>query len=210
MIHVEQQPEPSDFDAKVRIPGHLFLERTPFPKSRDWNRNAYWSRCSDQLYVAYGGLCAYTGEWFSKTSSLLSVDHFYPKSTHQELAYEWSNYRLTTQRMNSFKSDKIVLDPFEIKDGELIIDFPSCLIKPNADMTPARKSKALATIDILHLNQEELVNNRFEIVMNYVARNISRVFLEKKYPFIASELRRQNLFDTIGARFKSLNSISEV
>ena len=210
MIHVEQQPEPSDFDAKVRIPGHLFLARTPFPKSRDWNRNSYWSRCSDQLYVAYGGICAYTGEWFSKTSSPLSVDHFYPKSTHQELAYEWSNYRLTTQRMNSFKSDKIVLDPFEIKDGELIIDFPSCLIKPSADMTPARKSKALATIDILHLNQEELVNNRFEIVMNYVARNISRAFLEKKYPFIASELRRQNLFDTIGVRFKSLNSISEV
>ena len=35
------------------------------------------------------------------------------------MAYEWDNYRLTTQVMNGYKGDKIVLDPFEIKNGVL-------------------------------------------------------------------------------------------
>lgn len=206
MIHVEQQPEPDDFDANVRKPGHHFLEHNPSPSGKDWSRNSFWSRCSNQLYVAYGGICAYTGEWFSKTSSTVSVDHFYPKSAYQELAYEWSNYRLTTQRMNSYKGDKIVLDPFKIENGDLTIDFPSCLIKPRDGMTPAAKSKVSLTIKILHLNDEDLVNNRLEIVMDFAQGNINQIFLEKRYPFIEFELRRQNLFDTVGSRFKSLIS----
>lgn len=44
---------------------------------------------------------------------------FYPKSSYQEKAYEWDNYRLTTQVMNGYKGDKIVLDPFEIQNGDL-------------------------------------------------------------------------------------------
>lgn len=204
MIHVDPKPEPDDFNEKVRIPGNSFLERNPSPRGRDWNRNSFWVRCSDQLYAAYNGICAYTGEWFSKSSTTPSVDHFLPKSTHSELAYEWSNYRLTTQRMNSFKSDKIVLDPFTVKNGDLTIDFPSCLIKPNAAMNPAQKSKALLTIKILHLNEEEMVNNRLDIVMDYARGSIDRSFLEKRYPFIQSELNRQNLLDTVGKRFKSL------
>ena len=204
MIHVEPKPEPDNFNENVRVPGNHFLECNPSPKGKEWNRHAYWSRCSEQLYTAYNGVCAYTGEWFSRSSSTPSVDHFYPKSTHQELAYEWSNYRLTTQRMNGYKGDKIVLDPFKIENGDLTIDFPSCLIKPGAGMTPAAKSKALLTIKILHLNDEEMINNRLEIIMDYANGNINRVFLEKRYPFIESELKRQDLFDTVGERFKSL------
>ena len=204
MIHVEQQPEPADFDAKVRNPGRIFLEHNPSPSGKDWNRNSYWSRCSNQLYAAYGGICAYTGEWFSKTSSIVSVDHFYPKSQYQDLAYEWSNYRLTTQRLNNYKGDRVVLDPFRIKNGDLTIDFPSCLIKPRIDMFPVEKSLASLTIKILHLNDEDFVNNRLEIVMNFAHGNISQEFLAQKYPFIESELRRQNLFDTVGERLKSL------
>ena len=60
--------------------------------------------------------------------------------------------------------------------------------------------------DALHLNDEEMINNRLEIIMDYANGNINRVFLEKRYPFIESELRRQDLFDTVGDRFKSLNS----
>ena len=206
MIHVDPQPEPEDFNEKVRIPGNQFLERTPSPKSKDWRHNSYWSRCSNDLYSAYNGICAYTGEWFSNSSFAPSVDHFYPKSLHSELAYEWSNYRLTTQKMNSYKGDKIVLDPFHINNGDLTIDFPSCLIKPNTTMTPAAKSKAWSTITILHLNDEEMLNNRYEIVMDYANGNVNRMFLKKRYPFIESELVRQNLLETVGERFKSLPS----
>ena len=108
--------------------------------------------------------------------------------------------------MNSYKGDKIILDPFEIENGVLTIDFPSCLIKPNDSMSPAAKSKARLTIDILHLNDEDMINNRLEIIMDYVSGNINRIFLGKRYPFIEFELRRQNLLDTVGLRFKSLNS----
>ena len=99
--------------------------------------------------------------------------------------------------MNGYKGDKIVLDPFEIKNGDLVLDFPSCLVKPRRDMTPAEKSKAKSTIQILHLNDEDQANRRLEIVMEYICGNISRAFLESKYPFIAEELDRQNLYDRI-------------
>lgn len=197
MIHIELKPEPPDFDMRVRQPGNAFLANTPNPTSRQWSHNNYWSRCSAQLYKAYGGVCAYSGEWFSRTTAQVSVDHFYPKSSYQEKAYEWDNYRLTTQVMNGYKGDKIVLDPFEIQNGDLVLDFPSCLVKPRKNMTPAEKSKAKSTIQILHLNDEEQANRRCEIVMEYICGNINRTFLESKYPFIAEELKRQDLYDRI-------------
>lgn len=204
MIHVAPKPEPDDFDAKVRKPGRLFLQNRPHPKGRDWNNHAYWSSCSEQLYAAYDGVCAYTGEWFSLSSLSPSVDHFYPKSKYHELAYEWSNYRLTTQKMNSYKGDKIIIDPFKIKNGDLMIDFPSCQVKPRSDMETVEKTMAAETINILHLNDDPMVINRYDIIVNYINGYISKVFLERRYPFIASELNRQNLYDTIGERFKSL------
>ena len=173
MIHVDLKPEPADFDVRVRQPGNAFLNTTPTPNSKQWSKNNHWSRCSAQLYQAYGGVCAYSGEWFSRTTASVSVDHFYPKSSHQEMAYEWDNYRLTTQVMNGYKGDKIVLDPFEIKNG------------------------VLATIQILHLNDEDQANRRCEIVMEYICGNISQAFLKSKYPFIAEELQRQDLYEKI-------------
>lgn len=197
MIHVNIQPEPTDFDERVRQPGNDFLATCPQPNSKQWSKHNYWNRISSDLYRAYGGICAYSGQWFSKTTSQVSVDHFYPKSMHQEKAYEWDNYRLTTQIMNGYKGDKIVMDPFEIKDGDLTIDFPSCLVKPRADMSPAEKSKASSTIQILHLNEEEQASQRCSIVLEYICGDISKQYLESKYPFIAKELSRQNLFDRI-------------
>ena len=89
------------------------------------------------------------------------------------------------------------MDPFHINDGDFVIDFPSCLVKPRKDMTPAEKSKAKFTIQVLHLNNEDSANRRFEIVLNYIRGRISREFLKEKYPFIAEELGRQGLYDRI-------------
>lgn len=197
MIHVDLQPEPSDFDRKVRQPGNAFLANIDTPNNKQWNKHNFWSRCSSQLYQIYGGVCAYSGEWFSRTTTSVSVDHFLPKSEHPEKAFEWDNYRLTTQVMNGYKGNKSVMDPFTIQDGDLEIDFPSCLVKPRKSMTPAEKSKAKSTIKILHLNDEEQADRRCEIVMQYVVGNINKDFLKLKYPFIAEELQRQNLYDGI-------------
>lgn len=202
MIHIDLKPEPSDFDIRVRQPGNKFIAAHPNPKGEQWRKNNFWSRCNQQLYDAYGGICAYSGEWFSRTTTSASVDHFYPKSSHPEKAYEWDNYRLTTSVMNVYKGDKIVLDPFEIQNGDLELDFPSCLVKPRKDMSPAEKSKALSTIQILHLNDEDQANRRCEILMEYICGDVSRSFLESKYPFIAEELDRQNLYDKIKSIIK--------
>ncbi len=204
MIHIDLQPEPQDFDVKVRQPGNAFLAICPHPSNKQWRNNNYWNRISKELYNAYGGICAYSGQWFSRTVSQVSVDHFYPKSSHQEKAYEWDNYRLTTQIMNGYKGDKIVMDPFEIQDGDLILDFPSCLVKPRKDMTPAEKSKAKSTIQILHLNDEDQADQRCSIILEYISGDISRQHLETKYPFISKELARQQLFEKIKVIMKVL------
>ena len=41
--------------------------------------------------------------------------------------------------------------------------------------------------------------------MLYLPRKVLRLYLAKHYPFIESELNRQNLFDTVGERFKSFS-----
>lgn len=197
MIHIDLQPEPTDFDKNVRQPGNDFLAQCPDPKRDDWHKHNYWSRCNAQLYSAYGGICAYCAQWFSPTTSTTSVDHFLPKKHHPEKAYEWDNYRLTTQKMNGYKKDRYVLDPFEIKNGDIVIDFPSCLLKPRKNMTPAEKSKVKSTIQILHLNDEEFAEQRCGIVIDYINGKFNRQFLQEKYPFIAEELSRQNLYDDI-------------
>ena len=66
MIHIDLQPEPADFDIRVRQPGNAFLSKIPIPNSRRWGKNNYWSRCSAQLYQAYGGICAYSGSGFQE------------------------------------------------------------------------------------------------------------------------------------------------
>lgn len=205
MIHVELKAEPASFDTNVRQPGNAFLAGCPNPVNDDWKRHRYWSKCSSDLYAAYGGICAYTGRWFSKLDTAVSVDHFYPKYLYPEKAYEWDNYRLTTSIMNNYKGDKILLDPFEIENGDLYIEFPSCLVKPRKDMAPGLKNKAILTIQTLKLNEEDQVEQRCDIILEYISGNISGDFLARRYPFIDSELRRQDLYEEIKNMFKQLH-----
>ena len=204
MIHVDLQQEPTNFDVSVRQPGNCFLSICPQPKGREWNRHNYWKNCSDDLYISYCGICAYTGQWFSKATSVASVDHFYPKCIYPEKAYEWDNYRLTTSVMNSNKGDKLIVDPFTISAGDFILKFPSCLVTPNINSVPALKNKLKFTIQVLKLNEEAQVSQRYEIVTAYASRHISKQFLQQKYPFIALELERQELYDSIQCLFKGL------
>lgn len=205
MIHIDQKPEPIHFDAQVRQPGKAFLNRTPFPTNNDWQRHRYWKNCSLDLYNSYNGICAYTGIWFSKTAQTVSVDHFLPKSQYPEKAFEWDNYRLTTQIMNSNKGDRYIVDPFQIANGDIVLNFPSCLVHPRRDADAAYKSKLDSTITILKLNEEDEVTRRFEIIMEYISGNCSLGYLKRKYPFIASEIERQKLSDTLGNYFKHYN-----
>lgn len=207
MIHVDLQPEPINFHRDVRIPGKSFLQRVPVPSGKQWKNKDYWKRTSADLYGAYNGICAYTGLWFSKSTAPVSVDHILPKSKRPELAYEWNNYRLTTQIMNNYKDDNLIVDPFEIHNGDFILDFPSCLIKANPNLPREKIDKIQFTIDVLKLNSnDDQVQARCDIIISFVNEEISKQYLKRRYPFIAYELERQNLLDKIKEMVKPLKN----
>jgi hypothetical protein len=206
MIRVAKQPEPADFDKCVRKPGARFLAMCPKPKNKEWQEHRYWNKSSKDLYRAYNGICAYTGEWFSLTTSMVSVDHFRPKSHYPCLAYEWDNYRLTTQKANMNKDNNLIIDPFDVKPGWFVLVIPTCLIVSGKNIGSSIRKKVDFTIEKLKLNSDdEYVQRRCDIINDYMNGDMSFAFLGRKYPFIACELARQNLdsIEKLGIYFKS-------
>ncbi|MDR1148252.1 MAG: HNH endonuclease [Spirochaetaceae bacterium] len=199
MIPVAKQPEPKSFNEKVRLHGQLFLKNNPSPKSTQFPR--YWSEIKGNLYRQYKNICAYTGEWFPEPS--VSVDHFLPKSKEPQLAYEWDNYRLTTKVMNITKGDNTgIVDPFYVQFGWFIMDFPSCLIKSSGNLNEHDRKKVDDSINILKLNSDKQTVNRYDIISCYISDDITFDSFKEKYPYIAYELERQGLHETIAERFR--------
>lgn len=196
MIHVDPVDEPEDFEWRVRRPGQSFLATHPQPNGPQWKRHDYWRRASDELYDAYGGICAYTGMFFRKGVNPASVDHFIPKSREPELAYEWSNYRLTTSVMNINKGDSDVVDPFEIADGDIQLALPLCYVKPDPALDLEYRELLMHTIAVLRLNSDnDIVQDRRDIVCDYADGMFTGRYLAERYPFIACELARQGLLE---------------
>ncbi len=193
MISVQLQPEPPDFEAKVRQPGKEFLRKHPKAKKLD----SYWREIIPDLWRAYSGVCAYSCHWFPPLGGE-SVDHFIPKSEKPHLAYEWSNYRLATQKLNNRKGAATdIVDPFTINGDWFLLVFPAMLVKPNSSLADTAKRKVQNTINILKLNDEAIVNLRLSYVLEYCDGDITLKGLQKKAPFIARELIRQSLTETV-------------
>ena len=199
MIRVPPKPEPKAFQNLVREPGQRFLTETPHPTSRQWGRHRYWREILRLLYDAYDGVCAYSCHWISFDTGADSVEHFIPKSAKPKLAYEWSNYRLVCGRLNGRKRNfRDVLDPFRVKNGWFVIDFPSLQVEPSRHLSPKRRARVQATIDRLKLNDEgTCLKNRAEYVKDYCLGHIDFPYLRRKAPFLALELRRQRLLNRI-------------
>ena len=190
MIHIELMPEPANFNAEVREPGNRFLILVPNPTKKQWRVNHYWMHCRSDLYRSYHGICAYTGLWFPKLSA--TVDHFMPKSKYPQKAYEWNNFKLSCEKANNNKGNNEILDPFSISPDWFQLDFPSLLVKANPHLLRDEKSFIKETIDILKLNTEDFIDTRQYWLMFYI-ENLDFDHLERYAPFIAYELRRQNL-----------------
>lgn len=206
MIHVAQQKEPANFDFSVRMPGKAFIASNPNPNADQLRKNNYWKRIQHDLYTAYSGVCSYTSEYIPRTVTNSSVDHFWPKSTHTNLIYEWSNYRLASQKANNNKGNHIgLVDPFEVRSGWFILEFPTCLIKEGESLSPADTSRVDNTIRVLKLNSDdEYVQSRCDVIIDYIKGDISLNYLWKIRPFIAHELTRQGLteIEVLGPLFK--------
>ncbi len=200
MIPVSPAPEPSTFDAQVRRRGHLFLRMNPRPANNQWKKAKYWTSCLPELRRAYRNICSYAACWIPTSTT---VDHYYPKKIRPDLAYEWSNYRLALDKMNSYKGEsREVADPFCISPGWFIIDFNNFYIVPGKNLDPDVRRMVINSIEILKMNSDDtLVDLRFTVVQDYALGNTNLGFLKSRFPFIYSELVRQDLVSKIKARF---------
>jgi hypothetical protein len=191
MIFIQEQAEPPDFQLNVRVPGQAFLRtnRNQNPSSKEYKPHKYWNRVD--LHTAYGGICAYSARWISRGT----VDHYIPKSIDSNLAYEWSNYRFCTEKMNQNKDNKLdVVDPFMIQTGWFVINFSTFFIDPEDTLPEYIKVAVSDTISRLKLNDDNvLIQDRANTVALYSRGDISFDFLLRRYPFIAHELERQGL-----------------
>lgn len=192
MIRVTPKPEYPSFDIDVRSPGAAFLATCPAPTSEQFRKKNFWSRAARELHAAYSGVCAYTAMYLPERGS---VDHFLPKAIHPHLAYEWSNFRLAGGRVNNSKGDLTdILDPFEVQDDWFYMDVPACLLKPNPNLDKDLRSRITGTINSLRLNQDDnYVQERCNILMEYARGEVTMGFLERRYPFLAKEVNRQGL-----------------
>lgn len=196
MIPVQPQPEPPEFDRNVRRPGLAFLRHVPNPTS--WKKKSYWQESLNDLYDAYGGICAYSAEWISRISGGPTVDHYVPKSVQPPLAYEWGNFRLCAMLFNQRKDNyQDVIDPFTVAANWFNLDIPSLLIKPAGTLAPFERERVNATVKRLKLNDENCIGSRLRWIMSYCRSELTFEYLRKHAPFIAYELERQGLVQDI-------------
>ena len=201
MIPVTPAPEPPGFNAQVRVPGNLFLAPHPQPTSNQWRHHDYWRSALTDLHTAYRGICSYCSSSTPRSPSGAqegsSVDHFVPKSVVPSQAYEWGNFRLSRPSLNNYKDDnQDVLDPFTLQPGWFHLNFTTFLIQPNPAILLADRARVSATISRLRLNADSrYVNERLQIVRAYCLGSATFDQLLRTYPFIASEMTRQD-FDT--------------
>jgi hypothetical protein len=199
MIRVNLRPEPAAFDAQVRVPGRQFLHQCPKPTAAQFKTRAYWRKVLGELHSVYRGICAYSCHWIPYDTGADTVEHFRPKQLFPNEAYEWSNYRLVCGTLNGRKGAyQDVIDPFSVQDGWFVLDFPSVLVKPNPSLSDADAKSVLQTIKRLGLNDEgTCLKARLRYVKNYCKQQISFLHLKNEAPFIAREIQRQGLVQSL-------------
>jgi hypothetical protein len=193
------QPEPTEFRKKVYLPGRKFLREHPRPTAKQWKGRAYWTKVLKELHSAYRGICAYSCHWIPYDTGHDTVEHFLPKSAFPCKAYDWSNYRLVCGTLNGRKgTDCNIIDPFTAQDGWFVLDFPSLLVKPNQSLSQDIIDKILHTIERLGLNDEgTCVAARLRYVKCYCTNVINFDFLTDEAPFLAQEIQRQGLRNSL-------------
>lgn len=199
MIHIDQVEEPENFNSRVRLRGRRFLRTNPHPTSSQWRNHRYWAEVAPALHDAYGGICAYSCHWIPYDTGADTVEHFRPKDIYPRKAYEWKNYRLVCATLNGRKGVyEDVLDPFVVRNGWFVIDFPSLLVKPDRALELTDSHSVQTTISRLGLNDEgTCLKSRVKWLREYCLNDISLSHLRRHAPFIVAELERQNLLTTI-------------
>lgn len=197
MIPVAPQPEPADFDERVRQPGLNWLHANGFdltqPLPAGTKLQPYWQKCLPDLYRLYGGICAYVSIHIPRTTGARSVEHFVAKSSTPSQAYEWTNFRLACSKMNSRKNAfEDVLDPFTLTPETFLLNLFDGAIRVNPALPPELQTLAQTTIERLGLDDEDCRDDRREYFDDYL-NNRDEAVLKRKAPFVWYEARRQKL-----------------
>lgn len=211
MIPVTPAKEPPDFDSKVRQKGLAAIDEllgeTPRIARPGRRRKAiasrpeeippdafppFWRKALGDMLHAYERRCAYLALYIEHATGSPTVDHVAPRSRAWDQVYEWSNYRLCAALINAKKNDLTgVLDPFEIKAGWFALELVGFQVIQGPSAPADRIAEIERTIKDLGLNARDCCSARQEYVESYESRHIDLEYLERRAPFVASELRRQ-------------------
>ena len=197
MIPVVPAEEPVDFDVKVRKKGEAWFLRkgidTTVPLPEKTQLHPYWQDwCLEELHVAYGGICAYLCVYVESVIGGRTVDHYHPKKSRPDLAYEWSNYRLACDTMNTRKGEATdVLDPFTLTHQRFRLDLLSGAISPTGKAEEVSYQAAQATLLRLKLDDEKCRELRRNFYLEYRQGHMSEDFLKRNAPFVYQEVVRQ-------------------
>jgi hypothetical protein len=194
MIPITLQPAPLNFKAIVEDPGKIFLATTPNPTEAQWKKKALWREVLPYSAEVYGAMCAYCATKIWHSTSAATIDHCVAKSANPQLAYKWDNYRYVSSRFNGRKGIRVIADPFSMQGNWFEMKFPEMAIKPSSNLTQVDEALAKDTIEFLQLNSDRaLVKERFDIYLSFMNNEISFSYLESLAPFLASELKRNNI-----------------
>lgn len=197
MIPVTLQPEPNDFQSRVRKPGLAWLRKNNVPLNGPVPSTikipSYWSRSNKELWEAYDGVCAYLAIYFEWVTGAASTDHFVAKSVNAGLAYEWTNYRLSCLGPNRNKNKfDDVLDPVGLTAETFLLNLVSGEIYPNPALEEPTKTDAGSTIKRLKLNSPDHNLMRQRHYKLYLQHKDSDA-LKRLSPFVWYEAQRQGL-----------------
>jgi uncharacterized protein (TIGR02646 family) len=196
VIPIILQPEPQDFDVKVRQKGlDWFTSKgidTDKPLPKGVKPSAFWTACIPELRVSYNHICAYVCIRIEEVTGFATVEHFKPKSKYPKLVYEWSNYLLVCGVMNGHKSDyEEVLDPFRLAPNTFWLNLMDGKIRPNPSLSDTDSKLALSTIKRLKLDKPECDKLRLHYWDKYVRGQIDKAMLQEYSPFVYLEAQRQ-------------------
>lgn len=159
----------------------------------------YWTEAIHWLLEAYDRVCAFCC-FRIHTSASPSVDHMVPKSRAWDKAYEWSNYRLASLRLNASKGIHDVIDPFDVQPGWFALEFTFGQVVPGpiAAADPVLRKRVEDTIRDLGLN--EFAKDRVRDLEDYERGEVGIERLRVESPFVALELERQGRLRPGGGR----------
>ena len=116
---------------------------------KPWLRDEFLFRC---VY------CLERERWYPSGSDAFSVDHVLPKVSHPERIRDYENLVYACNRCNARKQDRLFADPTKIGLGTCVS------IDPMTGLAHALNDDGEELIERLHLNEDELVATRQEVL----------------------------------------------